>query len=95
MIIKQNNTQIYLLIQIAESLKDIQTDLKFLTKQNQNSGTSTALPESLITKLQGLTLGPQEKPKEGKGKLRVYKDPFSTLKEEQEKLKRRHDDFGT
>ncbi|KAG6531876.1 hypothetical protein ZIOFF_005711 [Zingiber officinale] len=48
-IIKQNNTQRQLLVQIAES--------------------------------------PSEKPKEGRGKLHVFIDPYKILKKEQEKLK--------
>ncbi|KAG6499953.1 hypothetical protein ZIOFF_039767 [Zingiber officinale] len=74
---------------IAKTLKDIQSDLKTVVEQTKkgSGSTTTAIPDSLIEKLRGLTLGAQEKPKEGKGKLRVYKDPFKILKEEQEKLK--------
>ncbi|KAG6532471.1 hypothetical protein ZIOFF_006317 [Zingiber officinale] len=76
-IIKQNNTEIHLLTQIAETLKEIQQELR---KQN------TPLPQDLISKLQNLSLGPP-KPKEKPGKLRVFKDPYKILKQEQEKLK--------
>ncbi|KAG6483553.1 hypothetical protein ZIOFF_060201 [Zingiber officinale] len=76
-IIKQNNTQLQLLVQIAESLKDIQAELR---KQN-----TPPFPQDLISKLQNLSLG--SKPKEKAGKLRVFKDPYKILKEEQEKLK--------
>ncbi|KAG6519373.1 hypothetical protein ZIOFF_022866 [Zingiber officinale] len=60
-IIKQNNTQIQLLVQISETLKEIQASLQ---KQNP-----TAFPSDLITKLQNLTLS---KPKEKPGKLRLF-----------------------
>ncbi|KAG6479038.1 hypothetical protein ZIOFF_062492 [Zingiber officinale] len=60
-IIKQNNTQIHLLIQIAEPLRDIQQELR---KQN-----NPPFPQDLVSKLQNLSLGPS-KPKEKPGKLR-------------------------
>ncbi|KAG6532195.1 hypothetical protein ZIOFF_006034 [Zingiber officinale] len=65
-IIKQNNTEIHLLTQIAETLKEIQQELR---KQN------TPLPQDLISKLQNLSLGPP-KPKEKPGKLRVATTPL-------------------
>lgn len=34
-VIKQNNTQLQLLVQIAESLKDIRAELKLLTEQTR------------------------------------------------------------
>ncbi|KAG6535784.1 hypothetical protein ZIOFF_000813 [Zingiber officinale] len=86
-IIKQNNTQLQLLVQIAKSLKDIQVDLKTIVEQTKGGIKATSLLDDLITKLQNLSLGPTESPKEGKGKLRVFRDPYKILKEEQEKLK--------
>ncbi|XP_074567333.1 actin-depolymerizing factor 11-like [Curcuma longa] len=87
-IIKQNNTQLQLLAQIAESLKDIQADLKTIIEQTKEGKIVTPLPDSLIEKLQNLPLGQSEKPREGRGKIKVFKDPYKMLKElEQEKLK--------
>lgn len=72
-IIKQNNTQIQLLVQIAESLKEIQTNLKtIIEQQNKCKSSSASLPDDLVTKLTNLSLGPSEKPKETKGKLKVF-----------------------
>lgn len=89
-IIKQNNTQLHLLVQIAETLRDIQTDLKtLLAKQDATPGASTsAIPDDLITKLTKLSLGPSERPREGRGKLRVFRDPYKILQDEQAKLKK-------
>ncbi|KAG6479306.1 hypothetical protein ZIOFF_062769 [Zingiber officinale] len=68
-IIKQNNTKIPLLTQIAKSLMEIQQELR---KQNTPH---TPLPQDLISKLQNLSLGPS-KPKEKPGKLRVATTPL-------------------
>lgn len=78
-------------MKITESLKEIQRDLRILLQQ-QGRGSSSAnpLPESLKTKLQNLSLGTSEKQKEGRGKLRVFKDPYKILQEEQEKLRDGH-----
>ncbi|KAG6474210.1 hypothetical protein ZIOFF_068134 [Zingiber officinale] len=84
-IIKQNNTQIQLLVQIAESLKEIHAELRAEGKRN---AVITSLPEDLIEKLQALSLGPS-KAQEKQGKLCVFQDPYKILKEEQEKLKKR------
>lgn len=86
-IIKQNNIQIHLLVQIAETLKDIQGDLKLILKQTASSS-SPVLPDDLVTKLTKLSLGPTEKPREGRGQLRVFRDPYKILQEEQAKLKK-------
>ncbi|KAG6485640.1 hypothetical protein ZIOFF_054203 [Zingiber officinale] len=86
-IIRQNNTQIQLLVQIAENLKDIQADPKIIIEQTKGGVKATPIPDDLVEKLKNLTLGPSEKPKEGSRKLRVFKDPYKILKEEQEKLK--------
>ncbi|KAG6521934.1 hypothetical protein ZIOFF_019068 [Zingiber officinale] len=87
-VIKQKNMQLQLLIQVAETLKNIQADLKTIVEQTRGSRSSTAaIPDSLVEKLQKLTLGAQEKQREGKGKLGVFKDPFKILQEEKEKLK--------
>ncbi|KAG6500548.1 hypothetical protein ZIOFF_040396 [Zingiber officinale] len=61
-LIKQNNTQIQLLVQISEALKEIQIEI---CKQK-----FPAIPSDLISKLQNLSLGPP-KLKEKPGKLRV------------------------
>ncbi|XP_074591682.1 uncharacterized protein LOC141847523 [Curcuma longa] len=81
-LLKQNNTQIQLLAQIAESLREIQEELKAIREQ-QKGGTSsvTPLPDSLIEKLQKLSLGSPEKPKEGRGKLRIKYENIEEIKE--------------
>ncbi|KAG6499749.1 hypothetical protein ZIOFF_039541 [Zingiber officinale] len=56
---------------IDELLKDIQADLKTVVEQTKGGIKATSLPDDLITKLQILSLGPAERPKEGKGKLRI------------------------
>lgn len=82
-IIKQNNTQIQLLVQISESLKEIQSDLKtLLNKSAKVNDDTTPLLEDLITKLNNLSLEPKEKVKEAKGRIRVFKDPYTILREE-------------
>ncbi|KAG6514470.1 hypothetical protein ZIOFF_024830 [Zingiber officinale] len=68
-LIIQNSTQLQLLVQITESLKDIQADLKIIIEQSKGGKSSVSLPDSLIEKLQNLSLGPSEKPKEKRGKL--------------------------
>lgn len=73
--IRQNNTQ----IQIAETLKEINAKLE------RTRPTVSPIPEDLITKLSNLSLGPKERPREARGKLRVFVDPYQILKEEQEK----------
>ncbi|KAG6495813.1 hypothetical protein ZIOFF_043641 [Zingiber officinale] len=85
-IIKQNNTQLQLLAQITESLKDIQDDLKTILEQTKGGIAPSSFPEDSIQKLQNLSLGQaSEKQKENKGTLRVFKDPYKILKE-QDKL---------
>lgn len=76
-----------MLVQIAKSLRDIQADLKTVIEQTKGSVSPNLIPDSLIEKLQNLSLGPAEKPREGKGTVRVFKNLYKILKEEQEKLK--------
>ncbi|KAG6470161.1 hypothetical protein ZIOFF_071218 [Zingiber officinale] len=86
-VIIQNNTLLQLLVQIVESLKDIKADLKTLIEQTKEGIQSNPIPDNLIDKLKNLSLGPAKKPREGRRKLRVFKDPYKIMKEEQEKLK--------
>ncbi|KAG6535532.1 hypothetical protein ZIOFF_000554 [Zingiber officinale] len=86
-IIKQNNTQLQLLVQITEILKGIQADLKIIAEQTKKGVQTTSIPDDLVDKLKNLSLGPVDKLKEPRGKLRVFKNPYKILKEEQEKLK--------
>ncbi|KAG6481972.1 hypothetical protein ZIOFF_058596 [Zingiber officinale] len=78
------SAQIQLLVQIAESLREIQTELKAAGKRD---AVTTPLLKDLIERLKTLCLGPS-KAKEKQGKLRVFLDPYKTLKEEQAKLKK-------
>ncbi|KAG6472621.1 hypothetical protein ZIOFF_070095 [Zingiber officinale] len=88
-VIRQHNLQIQLLVQIAEDLRDIKTDMKTVLESHKQGRTSApSIPNDLITKLSNLTIGPTEKPKEPKGKILVFKDPLKILKEEKEKTKR-------
>lgn len=81
-VIKQHNVQIQLLVQIAEDLKDIRSELQAIKElQQTKAGSSQAIPDDLITKLSNLSLGPSEKPKEAKGRILIFKDPIQILKE--------------
>ena len=81
-VIKQHNVQIQLLIQIAEDIKGIRTELQTIRELQQTRSTqSQVVPEDLITKLANLNLGPSERPKETKGKILVFKDPIKILQE--------------
>ncbi|CAL5352136.1 unnamed protein product [Camellia sinensis] len=51
---------------------------------------ATAVPADLITKLENLSLGPKEKPKESRGLLRVHRNPNKLLQDELDKLKLKH-----
>lgn len=89
-IIKQNNTQLVLLTQIADSLKEIHKELQLINRRlTATPSTTEVIPEALITKLQNLTLGPPERRKEPQGKFLVLKNPYKLLKEEQERLKKK------
>ncbi|KAG6537014.1 hypothetical protein ZIOFF_002092 [Zingiber officinale] len=93
-VIKQNNLQLQLLTQIAESIQEIRDDLKgIINYQRKKEGTPT-LPEELITKLSNLSLGSGERPKESKGKLLIFKDPLKILQQEQEKVRNVNQDQG-
>ncbi|KAG6479750.1 hypothetical protein ZIOFF_063222 [Zingiber officinale] len=86
-IVKQNNTQIQLLVQIVESFKDIQADLKTILKQTRREVQTSSIPEELIDKLKNLSLGTSKKPKEGRRQLRVFHDSYKILQEDQAKIK--------
>ncbi|KAG6519999.1 hypothetical protein ZIOFF_017028 [Zingiber officinale] len=87
-VIKQSNTQIQLLVSILEKLEALEERIKRL--EERAVPTPQALPEAIIQSLTDRvkTLSLQEKPKEAKGTLRVFKDPYTIFKEEQAKLKR-------
>ena len=83
-VIKQHNTQIQLLTQIAEDIKGIRTELQAIRKlQQAKTEPPQSIPEDLIAKLSNLSLGPSERPKEAKGKILVFKDPIQILKQVQ------------
>ncbi|KAG6476285.1 hypothetical protein ZIOFF_065524 [Zingiber officinale] len=71
-IIKQNNTQIQLLVQIAEALRGIQEELETTDKGGRPS--TPPLHEDLIEKLKNLSLRLVARPKEKQGKLRIFID---------------------
>ncbi|KAG6520013.1 hypothetical protein ZIOFF_017042 [Zingiber officinale] len=80
-IIKQANTQIQLLVSILEKLESLEERIKRLEEKAPQQQT---LPEAVIQSIADKvkTLSIQEKPKEAKGTLRVFTDPFQILKEE-------------
>lgn len=84
-VIKQHNTQIQLLTQIAEDIKGIRAELQAIRESQQTKESSAqTIPEELIAKLANLNLGPSERPKEARGKILVFKDPskiFSEVKQ--------------
>ncbi|KAG6471442.1 hypothetical protein ZIOFF_068884 [Zingiber officinale] len=84
-LIKQANTQIQLLVSILEKLESLEERVKRLEAKEVHI--QPTLPDEVIKNLseriQAISL--QEKPKESKGKLRVFTDPFQILKEEQAK----------
>ncbi|ATV81253.1 hypothetical protein [Grapevine badnavirus 1] len=91
--IKQNNTQLQILVGISESLRDIKDDLKVIRESlrqiqsKEGSSSSAALPEELVEKLNNLSLGESKPSREKRGQLRVFKDPLRILEEEKAKLK--------
>lgn len=84
-IIKQNNTQIQLLITILEKLEKLEERILQLEKQKASA---VGLPTDLVTKLQNLTISEKQRPKETSGQLRVFRNPQTILKEEQSKLRK-------
>ncbi|AHI90953.1 hypothetical protein [Hibiscus bacilliform virus GD1] len=89
-IIKQNNTIIQLLASLSEKVNTLETEVRHIKNvfDSREPSTST-LPTDLIEKLEGLTLtDKQERPKERKGTLFAFKDPYVILQEEKEKLKK-------
>lgn len=89
-LIKQNNTIIELLIQLSDHQRNLDQRLSSIERSfgKQTEGVNSEELDSIIKRIENLSLGPQEKPKETKGKLRVFKDPKVILQEELEKLKR-------
>ncbi|KAG6507913.1 hypothetical protein ZIOFF_033266 [Zingiber officinale] len=84
--IKQANTQIQLLVTILEKLENLEERIK---KLEAKAATLASLPDEVIQSLSDKikNLSVQEKPKEGKGKLLVFKDPYDILKEVQKHQK--------
>ncbi|KAG6469582.1 hypothetical protein ZIOFF_070511 [Zingiber officinale] len=84
-LIKQANTQIQLLVTILEKLESLEERIKKL--EAKEAPAQQALPEEIVKNLseriQAISI--HEKPKESKGRLRVFTDPFQILKEEQAK----------
>ncbi|KAG6485269.1 hypothetical protein ZIOFF_053803 [Zingiber officinale] len=84
-LIKQANTQIQLLVTILEKLESLEERIKRL--EAKEAPAQQALPEEIVKNLseriQAISI--QEKPKQPKGRLRVFTDPFQILKEEQAK----------
>ena len=88
-IIKQNNTQIQLLVQIYEQIKNLEAEVKILKDQvSKQKGVQlpSDITDELSAQLTRLSLGNPRR-KEKKGTLKVFKDPFVILQEEKQKLK--------
>lgn len=89
-LIKQNNTLIQLVVDLSEKVTSLSDNIKTLrdeVRQLQKGKEVVDITDDLISKLERLTLGqPEPKPKEKKGTLRVFKDPFKILDEENAKL---------
>nr|QIM56930.1 ORF2 protein [Cacao swollen shoot Togo B virus] len=86
-VIKQNNIQICLLAAIADKLEELVQDQK---KARKDKAKEVAIPEDLITKLQGLTIQEKGEAKvakkpELKGTLFGFKDPYKILAAEKAK----------
>nr|QJC63502.1 putative nucleic acid-binding protein [Cacao swollen shoot virus] len=87
-VIKQNNVQICLLASIADKLEELVQDQK---KARKEKAKEVAIPEDLITKLQGLSIREKGESKitkkpEPKGTLFGYKDPYKILAAEKAKI---------
>nr|QJC63530.1 putative nucleic acid-binding protein [Cacao swollen shoot virus] len=87
-VIKQNNVQICLLASIADKLEELVQDQK---KARKDKAKEVAIPEDLITKLQGLSIQEKSETKiakkpEPKGTLFGYKDPYKILAVEKAKI---------
>nr|QJC63492.1 putative nucleic acid-binding protein [Cacao swollen shoot CD virus] len=87
-VIKQNNLQIWLLADIADKLADLLTEQK---KSRKEKAKEVAIPEDLISKLQGLSIqerGDEKvtRKKETKGNLYGFKDPYKILAAEVAKI---------
>ena len=88
-VIKQNNTQIQLLVQVLEGIRNLEAEVKVLKDQvSKQEGVQLPnnITDELSARLAKLSIEPS-KPKEKKGVLKVFKDPFVILQEEKQKLK--------
>ena len=88
-LIKQNNTQIQLLVQALEEIRNLEAEVKILKDQIQKQKgvqLPSEITDELSARLAKLSIEPS-KQKEKKGVLRVFKDPFVILQEEKQKLK--------
>lgn len=90
--IKQNNTQIQLLVRISELLQEVKEDIREVKEElrqvRKQGGTTGGIPEELVSKLENLSLGTGEsssKQKEKRGELKVFKDPLKIFKEEKQR----------
>ncbi|KAG6521912.1 hypothetical protein ZIOFF_019046 [Zingiber officinale] len=87
--IKQANTQIQLLVTILEKIETLEERVKRVEAVIQNSRTPS-LPEEVIhnltEKIKSLKI--TEKPKEQRGQLRVFTDPFTLFSEARSKEKK-------
>ncbi|AKA45803.1 hypothetical protein [Taro bacilliform CH virus] len=77
-LIKQNNTQIELLVRLTEEVKALREEL---AQFRNEKGQVSSIPDDLISGLKNLKLSDQ-KPREAAGKLRVFKNPLEEYKKE-------------
>nr|AWK49041.1 ORF2 [Taro bacilliform CH virus] len=77
-LIKQNNTQIELLVRLTEEVKALRQEVAQLRKEKSQA---SSIPDDLSSGLKNLKLSDQ-KTREAPGKLRVFKDPLEEYKKE-------------
>ncbi|GMP96993.1 hypothetical protein CsSME_00045413 [Camellia sinensis var. sinensis] len=82
-LIRQNNTIIELCLRLSKQVEALEGRIRALEAQ-KSPALST---DDLVAKIANLSLGPKEKPKEGKGLLRVHRDPNKLLQAELDKLR--------
>lgn len=81
-LIRQNNTLIELCVQLSNQVSQLESRIKSLEAAKQ---AETLITPELVTKLEKLTINPNERPKPPKGVLRVHRNPYKLLQEELDK----------
>lgn len=82
-LIRQNNTIIELLVQLSNQVSQLEARVRSLEAGKQAENPITP---DLVQKLEKLTIGPKERPKEPKGVLKVHRNPYKLLQDELDKI---------